>query len=60
MPRTEPSSEDKGKITVSKDMLWPVILIVALVVVMLVNGLFIYIAVSGADDVVPSYNQGER
>ncbi len=31
-----------------------------LVLVIVVNALFIYIAVSGADDVVPSYNTEER
>lgn len=59
MPKTE-SGEAKGRITLSKDLLWPVIIAVALAVVMVVNALFIYIAVSGADDVVPSYNEGER
>jgi hypothetical protein len=42
------------------DRLWPTIIIIGLVVVGLVNGLFIYIAVSGADDVVPSYLTEER
>jgi hypothetical protein len=42
------------------DRLWPIIIIVGLVVVGLVNGVFIYIAVSGADDVVPSYVTEER
>ena len=35
--------------------LWPIGIIVALVVVLLVNALFIYLAVSGADEIVPSY-----
>lgn len=43
-----------------KDRLWPVILAIALAVVVLVNGVFIYIAVTGADPVAPSYNSGER
>jgi hypothetical protein len=33
---------------------------VALAVVVLVNAIFIYVAVTGADEVAPSYNQGER
>ena len=40
--------------------LWPGIIIVGLALVILVNGLFIYIAVKGADAVVPSYNSEER
>jgi flagellar basal body-associated protein FliL len=40
--------------------LWPIAIIVGLVIVVLVNALFIYIAVSGADDVVPSYNTEPR
>lgn len=42
------------------DRLWPTVIIVGLVLVGLVNGIFIYIAVSGADDVVPSYVTEER
>jgi len=40
--------------------LWPVIIGTALAVVILVNGVFIYIAVKGADPVVPSYVTEER
>lgn len=40
--------------------LWPGIIIVGMALVILVNGLFIYIAVKGADAVVPSYNTEER
>jgi hypothetical protein len=36
------------------------IITVGLVLVSLVNAVFIYIAVSGADDVVPSYITEER
>lgn len=39
---------------------WPVGIIVALIIVVLVNAVFIYVAVSGADDVVPSYNSEPR
>ncbi len=40
--------------------LWPVLITVGLLFVVLVNAIFIYIAVSGADDVVPSYFTEER
>jgi hypothetical protein len=50
----------KGNITVSRDHLWPWIIGIALAVVLAVNAAFIYIAVSGADSVAPSYNARER
>jgi len=40
--------------------LWPALIAVGLALVILVNGIFIYIAVKGADDVVPSYTTEER
>lgn len=40
--------------------LWPWILGIALALVVLVNVLFIWIAVKGADDVAPSYTEGTR
>lgn len=40
--------------------LWPYLITAGLVLVILVNAIFIYIAVSGADDVVPSYHTEER
>ena len=43
-----------------KDLLWPIIVTVLLVVVVAVNAAFIFIAVRGADDVDPAYIQGER
>ena len=39
---------------------WPIAIVVGLVIVILVNVLFIYVAVSGADAVVPSYNTEPR
>ncbi|MFC1661578.1 hypothetical protein ACFL3S_09030 [Gemmatimonadota bacterium] len=42
------------------DRLWPVIIVAGLLAVAVVNGIFIYIAISGADDVVPSYVTEER
>jgi hypothetical protein len=44
----------------SRPHLWPVLVTVGLLLVILVNAIFIYIAVSGADDVVPSYNTEKR
>jgi hypothetical protein len=40
--------------------LWPILITLGLVFVILVNAVFIYIAVSGADEVVPSYHTEER
>ena len=39
----------------SSDHLWPLAIVLGLTAVVLVNLLFIYIAVSEADPVVPSY-----
>ena len=44
----------------NKARLWPFLITAGLVFVVLVNAIFIYIAVSGADDVVPSYHTEER
>ena len=43
-----------------KDWLWPAAIVAGLLVVVFVNVAFIYIAVSGADQVVPSYVTEER
>ena len=51
-----PGEESGG----SGHRLWPILITVGLVLVILVNAVFIYIAVSGADDVVPSYVTEER
>jgi len=40
--------------------IWPIIITVGLALVMLVNGIFIYVAVKGADEIVPSYLTEER
>lgn len=40
--------------------IWPILIAVGLALVILVNGIFIYIAVKGADKVVPSYITEER
>ena len=58
--RSDAAPPRRGRITLSRDQLWPAIIIVGMVLVLLVNAVFIYIAVSGADEVVPSYNAGQR
>jgi hypothetical protein len=40
--------------------LWPILIGVGLALVILVNGIFIFIALRGADQVVPSYVTEER
>lgn len=47
-------------ITLSRDMLWPAAVVLFLATVVVVNLAFIYVAVSGADEVAPSYVTGER
>jgi hypothetical protein len=42
------------------DRRWPIAIIVGLMIMMIVNFGFIYIAVSGADQVVESYRQERR
>ena len=47
-------------VSVRGDRRWPIIIAVALAVVVVVNGIFTYIAVTGSDPVEPSYFQGDR
>lgn len=54
--RTDEGSGEKA----GRFRLWPVLITLGLVLVVLVNAVFIYIAVSGADDVVPSYQSEKR
>ena len=56
--RTEEGASDAVGRT--RYRIWPVLITLGLVLVVLVNAVFIYIAVSGADDVVPSYHTEER
>lgn len=44
----------------ARDLRWPLGIALALIVTVLVNVAFIYIAVSGADDVVPTYQTEPR
>lgn len=48
------------QIEVSRDWLWPASITLALLFVILVNLGFIYVAVSGADEVVESYETESR
>jgi hypothetical protein len=55
------SEEETGEVGGGgKRLIWPMIITVGLIVVVVVNAVFIYIAVKGADAVVPSYNTEER
>ena len=54
------TTEAETRARVRDSRLWPILITVGLVLVILVNALFIFIAVSGADQVVPSYHTEER
>jgi len=41
-------------------LLWPIMIIVGLLIVIIINAVFIYIAVSDRDEVVPSYHTESR
>lgn len=51
----QPGGADDSSVTAFDRRVWPAIIIVGLVIVVLVNIGFIYVAVSGQDEVVPSY-----
>ena len=48
------------RITLDRDMAWPLGIILALVVVVAVNVAFIVVAVRGQDAIAPSYVDGNR
>jgi hypothetical protein len=56
-PRTDPA---EGGAPVPGSRIWPVGITIGLVLMILVNLVFIYIAVTGSDGVVPSYNSEVR
>ena len=58
-PRPEPTPVPRT-IEIRSDWIWPVAIIVALLIVVAVNAAYIWVAVSGADDVVPSYYTEDR
>lgn len=43
-----------------RDLRWPIAIAVGLFLVILVNLVFIYIAVSGKDEIVPTYQTERR
>jgi len=47
-------------VEIRAEWVWPVAIIVALLIVVAVNMAYIWVAVSGADDVVPSYVTEDR
>ncbi len=47
-------------LTLGSDLLWPTAIALFLATVVAVNVVFIWVAVSGQDEVVPSYVTGER
>ena len=51
----QPGGADDSSVSAFDRRVWPTIIIVGLVIVVLVNIGFIYVAVAGQDDVVPSY-----
>ena len=51
---------EERSLTLRPEMIWPLAIIVFLATVVVVNLAFIYVAVSGADEVAPSYITGER
>lgn len=60
MGRTTEQHVGPRRLTLSRDLIWPVAICVGLAVVVAVNATFIWIAVRGADEVVPSYLHGDR
>jgi hypothetical protein len=57
---TERENRGAGAAKPGRDHLWPWFLAIGLALVVVVNGIFIWIAVNGADEVAPSYSQGDR
>ena len=41
-------------------LLWPIMIIVGLLIVIIMNAVFIYVAVSDRDEIVPSYHMESR
>jgi hypothetical protein len=41
-------------------LLWPIMIVVGLLIVIIMNAIFIYVAVSDRDEVVPSYHTESR
>lgn len=56
----EPRGTSAHELDSRPDHLWPRLIVGGLLLVVVVNFAFIWIAVSGADDIVPSYVEEER
>lgn len=41
-------------------LLWPIMIIIGFLIVIIINAVFIYVAVSDRDEVVPSYQTEAR
>lgn len=54
------SAPDTSSAQCARRSPWVLAIIIGLVIMALVNFAFIYVAVRGADDVVPSYNLEQR
>jgi hypothetical protein len=52
--------EGSRPVVLGRELIWPVAIAVGLALVVLVNAVFVYIAVKGKEDVAPSYVHGER
>lgn len=53
-------AEQMGRIKFKREWIWPLGIALGLAIVIAVNAAFIYLAFSGADEVVPSYNTEAR
>jgi hypothetical protein len=59
--RPDPDAVPRRRpVEIRAEWIWPVAIIIALLIVVAVNAAYIWIAVSGADDVVPSYVTEDR
>lgn len=52
--------DERRRLLLKDEHVWPALIIAALLVVVAMNAAFIWIAVSGEEDVAPSYVTGER
>ena len=60
IPDPSPADSERPGSLWATGRIWPVAVAVSLLVVVCVNLGFVYIAVTGADEVVPSYVEEER
>lgn len=60
MDNAKAASSVAGETPGEEDHLWPWMIVIGLLFVVVVNIGFITLAVTGADEVAPSYVQGDR